>query len=131
MASLLVYGIIMWFILVVIAVINGLVREKLVKPKTGDLIARQISCFTFILALLVATYVFLKAINLNSAPSEYLYLGLLWTAMTLIFEFGFGHFIMGHPWSKLLEDYNLLKGRLWILVLIATALAPYLMSKLI
>ena len=41
-----------------------------------------------------------------------------------------GHYIMGNPWSKLLHDYNLLRGRLWLFVLIWTTIAPYIMFKL-
>jgi hypothetical protein len=29
------------------------------------------------------------------------------------FEFLVGHYVMGHPWSRLLHDYNILAGRLW------------------
>lgn len=31
--------------------------------------------------------------------------------LTIIFEFVFGHYIAGHTQGKLLNDYNLLKGR--------------------
>jgi len=51
---------------------------------------------------------------------------MIWLIMTIIFEFGFGHDIMKHLWSKLLADYNLLQGRLWVLVLIYTVIFPYL-----
>lgn len=37
-------------------------------------------------------------------------IGLMWLAMTVVFEFGFGHFIVGNPWSRLLHDYNVLYG---------------------
>jgi hypothetical protein len=29
---------------------------------------------------------------------------------TVAFELTFGHYVMGHPWSRLLADYNLLAG---------------------
>ena len=50
----------------------------------------------------------------------------MWLAMTLMFEFGAGHYLFRTPWSTLLADYNLLAGRLWILVLVATLTAPAL-----
>ena len=57
-------------------------------------------------------------------------LGVAWTVLTVAFEFLFGHFVMGHPWSRLLHDYNLLAGRFWLLVLLTTLLAPVLLGRL-
>jgi hypothetical protein len=34
------------------------------------------------------------------------------------------HYLFGHPWSKLLADYDVRLGRVWVFVLLATALAP-------
>ena len=48
--------------------------------------------------------------------------------MTLAFEFGFFHYIMGVPWEILLADYNVAKGRIWPLVLAADLLAPWLIA---
>jgi len=48
----------------------------------------------------------------------------MWTAMTVCFEFGFFHFVAGVPWEKLLADYNLFAGRLWVLVLLTTLGGP-------
>jgi apolipoprotein N-acyltransferase len=50
--------------------------------------------------------------------------------MTVIFEFGFGHYVAGHSWSHLLADYNLLAGRVWFLFLIWIALLPYVIWRL-
>ena len=50
-------------------------------------------------------------------------IGVMWLAMTLAFEFLAGHYFFRTPWATLLADYNLLAGRLWILVLVATVTA--------
>ena len=55
---------------------------------------------------------------------------LLWLAMTLGFEFGAGHFLFKKPWTELLLDYNLSKGRIWVLVPVVTVLAPWWMARL-
>jgi hypothetical protein len=49
--------------------------------------------------------------------------------MTIIFEFGFGHFIVGHTWSRLFEDYNLLTGHVWILFLFWLLVVPNVVYK--
>lgn len=50
--------------------------------------------------------------------------------MTLAFEFGFGHYIAGTPWSELVADYDLLQGRLWVLVPFTMMLAPAAVARL-
>ena len=47
----------------------------------------------------------------------------------MAFEFMFGRFVMGHPWSRLLQDYNLLQGRVWVVFLAWLALAPYVFHR--
>jgi hypothetical protein len=50
-------------------------------------------------------------------------------ALTLGFEFLAGHFLFGDPWSQLLEEYNVFRGRIWILVLVTIAIAPRLCAR--
>jgi hypothetical protein len=56
-------------------------------------------------------------------------IGLLWLALTLAFELLAGHYVFDAPWSRLLADYNLLRGRIWILVLITTFAAPVIAAR--
>ncbi len=58
------------------------------------------------------------------SPGEALELGALWLGLTLLFEFGTGHYIAQKPWAELLADYNLLRGRIWVLVPLVTFVAP-------
>ena len=66
----------------------------------------------------------------NPASAEQaLAIGLLWLGLTVAFEFLFGHYVAGHPWPQL-HDYNLLAGRVWSLLLIWVAVAPYVFYRL-
>jgi hypothetical protein len=56
--------------------------------------------------------------------------GLIWLGLTLAFEFLFGHYVVGHPWSRLFHDYNLFAGRVWIILLVWIASAPYVWYRL-
>ncbi|MNF01107.1 hypothetical protein D3C80_2000470 [compost metagenome] len=58
-----------------------------------------------------------------------LFIGLMWCLMTLIFEFGLG-LLGGNTWEMMLEDYNILKGRLWVLVPIWLSIAPALFYRM-
>ncbi len=112
-----------WIPMVFIAILNGIIREFTYGKLLPEMLSHQLSCFTGIILLGlymgVMTYFF---------PLEYtlqaLTIGFIWLALTITFEFIFGHYVMAHSWTKLLEDYNLLAGRLWSLVLIWVTLAP-------
>ena len=54
----------------------------------------------------------------------------MWLAMTVVFEFIFGNYVMDHSWERLFYDYNFLRSRLRALVLIWTTAAPYLFYRL-
>ncbi len=56
--------------------------------------------------------------------SEALAVGLLWLILTIVFEFGFGHFIDKASWESLLSDYNIFTGHLWGLFLITILITP-------
>ena len=53
-------------------------------------------------------------------------LGALWFGLTIAFEFLFGHFVDGAPWSVLIMNYDITAGRLWILVPVTMAIGPLL-----
>ena len=63
------------------------------------------------------------------STSQALIIGVCWLVMTVFFEFGFGHYVAGHPWEKLTADYNLLQGRVWSLFLIWVAIMPFVIFK--
>ena len=117
-----------WFALVVMAVINGTIRQFAYRPFVGDLAAHQISTVTgiFLFGLIIWAMTRLWPIP-NSRQAWTI--GFIWLGLTVCFEFLFGHYVMGHPWNILLHDYNILEGRLWILILLWTVIAPYLFYR--
>ncbi len=119
-----------WVIFVVFFIINGSAREFLYKPKIGELWAHQVSCVIGISFILLFTYFFISRVSFEFSRTDLLMLGGFWLVLTVMFEFVFGHYVIGHPWSYLFADYNILKGRLWSLVLIATFLAPYIAGRI-
>ncbi len=130
-AKLFFYSLGVWFLFVIAAILNGIFRNSFITPKLGELIGHQISSVIFIIIVFTGTYFFIRLLGLEFNARVLLTIGALWLMLTVLFEFGFGHYIAGHSWEKLLADYNILKGRLWSLVLIATFLAPYLAGLLL
>lgn len=117
-----------WFLLMVLAIANGTVRLKLIIPFTGLTAGLVISTVMLCTLILVATWIGIHWLGPTTARQAW-GIGLLWLAMTLAFEFGAGHFLFKKPWTELLLDYDLAKGRIWVLVPIVTALAPWWMAK--
>jgi hypothetical protein len=118
-----------WIGMVIIAIMNGVIRDALYARRLGELTAHQLSTFT--LLVLSALYLWLLGLAWKiTSPSEALSIGLIWLGLTVAFEFLFGHYVVKHSWTRLLRDYNLLKGRIWILILIWITIAPYVFYTL-
>ena len=117
-----------WFPMILIAVLNGTARDLWYKKFTGDLTGHQISTITLI--ILFGIYIgFIIKLYPPVSETQSIYIGLLWLILTLIFEFGFGLY-RGNSWSKLFSDYNILKGRIWILIPIWVTIAPWIFFRI-
>jgi hypothetical protein len=118
-----------WIVLGIVAVLNGIFRNALLTPYIGELGAHIVSTVLLCALIILITLSLVKWLDPNS-KKDVLAVGLLWLLMTIAFEFLAGHFLFGHPWSKLFADYNIANGRIWALVLVATFLAPTLSAKI-
>ncbi|MCW4034017.1 MAG: hypothetical protein NWF03_01490 [Candidatus Bathyarchaeota archaeon] len=114
----------------VLAIINGTVRNKVYKPVVGDLTAHRISTVIFVTLIFVVTYLILQVSGVVLTDFSAITMGAIWVTVTILFEFVAGHYVFKNPWEKLLADYNIFKGRVWLAVLVASFLAPYLMNLL-
>lgn len=118
-----------WFAILVLAVLNGTLREKVLVPAWGGFAGLLLS------GVILSAGVFLAA--LLSAPwygarssRDWLLLGAFWLLLTLGFEFGFGRVVQHKTWQTLFEAYTFRDGNLWPLVLLMTLLAPWLAARL-
>jgi len=120
--------IIAWIGLVVIAIINGTFREILYSQYMDGLSAHQLSTVIGIIAFGIYIWILSKIWPIKSSRQA-ISIGVAWLVMTILFEFVFGHYVMGNSWNKLFADYNIIHGRVWIVVLIWTAIAPYIFFR--
>ena len=118
-----------WPLFLVTAVTLGMVRERAIAPAMGEQAAHVIGTLLFIAAMLAIMRLFVSRITDSARPRDLWFIGVMWTATTICFEFGFFHFVAGVPWEKLLADYNLFAGRLWLLVLLTTLCGPFLIDR--
>lgn len=122
--------VIAWVPMIFIAIANGIFREKFLAGRLKELGAHQASTGT--LVILFGIYIWIVIRNWKPESAEQaIFIGLLWLGLTVLFEFLFGHYIAGHSWNKLFQDYDILKGRVWIIVLIWITIAPYIFYRLL
>jgi hypothetical protein len=107
----------------VLGVANGIVREAAYKSRVGERAANQISSATLAAALAAYFALLQRRWPLASTRSA-LEVGGVWAALTVAFEFGFGHYVDRKSWSELAENYDVRKGNLWPADLLWIAVGP-------
>jgi len=119
----------LWLLMVAAAILNALFRENVLAPGLGESRALPMSgvfLSLFILAIVaVSIGVFGKL-----SRSGYFWLGGFWVGLSLIFEVGLGMVLQGKTFSEVVEVFNVFRGNLFVLVLLTTLLAPWIMAKL-
>lgn len=112
-----------WAVLLVAAVANGALREALIVPRLGAQAGHVISTVILCAAIAIIALLSIRWIAPRTRRGA-LWIGGVWLLLTLGFEFVAGHHVFGKTWEELLADYDLLGGRVWIFVPVATLLAP-------
>lgn len=118
-----------WLIIALLAIINGLFRENVLVGMIGPNMAVPVSGITLSMIVLIVTYVSFPLFGKHHALT-YFVIGLQWVLMTLLFEFIFGHYVMGKSWFSLLQVFDIMKGDLFIIVLIVSLFSPLLVAKI-
>jgi hypothetical protein len=112
-----------------LGVANGITRETLYADAVGDETAHVVSTGTLLTLLSGYVWLLQRRWPLESRR-EALSVGAAWAAMTVVFEFAFGHWVDGDSWSVLLENYDVTEGKVWELVPAAMASGPELARRL-
>ena len=116
-----------WFVLLIIAIINAVIREATYKPLLEPYIgnwAHQLSSITGIIFFFIAIYLFFRYINVEYNKLDVWIIGVKWVILTTIFEFTFGYYFRQSSWEEMFATYHFWKGELWFLVLIAVLFIP-------
>jgi hypothetical protein len=124
---LFVYGLSAWLVFMVTAILNGTFRVAILLPSMSEHRAHLVSTAVLCVALIVEIGIFLDIAG-NYSSGSLLALGLMWTLLTVAFEFGFGRYVARESWVTLLENYDVLRGRVWIAVLLVLLLTPLILG---
>ena len=120
-----------WALLIPVAITNGAIREFAVKPLLGERTARQVSAVTASAAFMLLVYLMLRHHAGRETDRRLLEIGAAWVGASILFEFGFGHYIEGNSWNELLNDYNVFAGRFWPVVLATVFVAPIVTKRIV
>lgn len=113
-----------WFPMLLIAIINGAIREALFKKYVSEQAAHRLSTITLLIFFGFFIWFVMRKYPPESGQQA-LFVGFLWVVLTLLFEFGFG-LSRGRSWNSLIGEYDVFKGKLWLLVPLWLGISPYL-----
>ena len=118
-------ALILWFAIMICAIGNGILREGILLPLLGRDIALPLSGLILSAIIVLVTLAAVPVFGRNRA-STYVWIGVQWLILTLLFEVIFGRFAMGKSWAEIARIFDIRNRDLFLLVLCATAASPRL-----
>lgn len=117
-----------WALMAVVAVANGVFRETVLIPRTGEYVGHVLSTGLLASAIAVISYAFFRTTDAEYTRAELLIVGTGWTALTVGFEFLVGY-VEGTPVSVTLGQYDVFAGQVWILVPLTLFVTPLVFGR--
>lgn len=117
-----------WMFLVLLAILNGGLRESLLVSALGATAALPVSGLLLSAAIFLAAWFTTPWLGCRHA-SQFWIIGIFWLVLTLLFEFGFGRFVQHRDWLDLLGAYTFRDGNPWPVVLVVTLVSPRLVAR--
>jgi hypothetical protein len=114
-----------WVLMAVVAVLNGGFREVVLIPRVGEYPAHVLSTGVLVSAILVISFSYFRTTAIEYTRPELIVIGVLWTGLTVGFEFLVGY-LENTPPSVTVGQYNVLAGQVWIAVPVTLLLSPLL-----
>lgn len=106
-----------------LGIANGVARETLYKDWVGDEAAQWLSTAS-LAALLTGYFWALDRRWPLATTNDAVAVGSTWSVLTVAFEFVFGHYVDHKSWRDLAENYDVTKGRVWILIPAGMVIGP-------
>lgn len=117
-----------WLLILGLAFSNAALRELVLIPRLGKVQGLTLSGVVLSLLVLLVAFGSVPWLGARRA-SEWITIGLGWFVLTLAFDLVLGLF-QHKPMHLLFESYLFRHGNLWPLVLLVTAVAPWLAARL-
>jgi len=118
-----------WLLVMAVEFVHGTLRWIFLRPRVGDLRSGQIGVLTGSVLFLLIVYFCEPWMTLRGF-ADCLRVGLLWVVLTVVFEWNFGHYVIGRSWESLAAEYNLSHGGLMPVGLAIFAMTPWMAWRL-
>lgn len=109
--------------------LHGIFRTRVLAPRIGEVPARQLGVLTGTVLIFLICLMSIRWLAARS-PRELLGVGALWVLLTVLFEIVLGRWLLGFDWHRILADYDLARGGLMGLGLVALLFIPMLAATL-
>jgi hypothetical protein len=108
-----------WLTEILVSGVNYFLLMKLVyEPLVGELTAHEIGMTTRIVYIFGFAYL-LQRFNPDHSPTDLVHAGVLWLALTLVFEWAGSLLIQRRPVDEILQGWHVWEGYMWPYVLAA------------
>ena len=121
-------AVLIWVLIIPLAILNGFLREYIAEPLLGSSVALPLSGIILSVLIFWVAYLLIAKIG-QSKASEYILVGVIWFALTNLFDL-LAIVIGGNPISDFFEMFDITAGNLWILVVVSCLISPILAAKL-
>ncbi|MBZ5569738.1 MAG: hypothetical protein LAN64_18070 [Acidobacteriia bacterium] len=118
-----------WLGILAVAIINGGLRDLYIRPRFGFFSAELFGAAVLSVAIVFAAAIVMRPVAPNWRRAAF-QLSAEWLALTLAFEFLFFHYVGGRSWNELFAAYRFWEGRLWSVVVLVVATAPFIVGRL-
>lgn len=108
--------------------LNGIFRSIYLNKRVGAKAAKQISMIPALTLCLLICYLYVPLLEIHS-DKGLLLLGIALSSFMVLFDILLGRFVIKARWVTVLDDFNLAKGNLLAVGMIAMAFCPLLASK--
>jgi len=118
-----------WILIALAEMVNGIVRVRLLNHRVGDRRARQIGVVTGSALILAIVWCAVPWIGART-PGQLLSVGSLWLVLMLAFDIAFGRLVFRAPWRRIAADFDLPNGGLLGLGMLFLFISPLLAAKM-
>lgn len=102
-------GIAVWFLIIIVESVHGTIREVLITPRLGDAAARRLGMVTGMALIFAIAYFTVRWIG-TEVPGELIAIGVIWSALTILFEAILGLYVFGFSAERVVAEYDVRQG---------------------
>jgi len=122
-------ALIVWLLIALAEVLQGILRVRFLNRRVGDHRARQIGVFVASAIILVITWIAIPWVGTGHAP-DLLGIGMVWLVLMLALDIGFGRLVFHASWDRIFAELDVRRGGLLGFGMLVIFFAPLFMAKL-